>query len=246
MPKIKRSIDIVIPVYNEENDLPKNIPTLHEYLAKNLRGYNWKIIIADNGPSRDLTGQISRKLERDLDNVSYILIPRPGRGGALKEVWLSSGADYLVYMDVDLSSDLKFSPSLVKALENGADISIGSRLAVGSRVYGRTITREIMSRGYNLLIKAFFWTSFHDAQCGFKAITKNTAQKLLPFVEDKGWFFDSEMLIIGEKAGFKVVEIPIIWRDDPASTVKVAKTAWGDIKGLVRLFRTKPWLKIRK
>jgi hypothetical protein len=103
-----------------------------------------------------------------------------------------------------------------------------------------------MSRGYNILIKVFFWTSFHDAQCGFKAITKEAAKKLLPHIKDKAWFFDSELLIVGEKAGFRVCETPIVWRDDPASTVKVAKTAWGDIKGLARLFKTRPWQSIRK
>lgn len=246
MPKIKPKVDVVIPVYNEEVDLPKNIPALHNYLSNNFKSYNWRIIIADNGPSKDGTSRVSRILEKELERVNYMLIPRPGRGSALKEVWLSSQSDYLSYMDVDLSSDLKFFPTLIKSLENGANIAIGSRLAVGSRVYGRTFVREVMSRGYNLLVKLFFWTSFHDAQCGFKALTYETAQRLLPEIQDKGWFFDSEMLIVGEKAGFKVAEIPIIWRDDPASTVKVAKTAWGDIKGLFRIFREKPWLKVKK
>ena len=103
-----------------------------------------------------------------------------------------------------------------------------------------------MSRGYNLLIKLFFWTSFHDAQCGFKGIRQEAAKKLLPFIEDKGWFFDSELLILADKAGYKVVEVPIVWRDDPRSTVKVAKTAWGDIKGLTRLFLDRPWKNIKK
>jgi glycosyltransferase involved in cell wall biosynthesis len=178
--------------------------------------------------------------------VRYLLIPRPGRGGALKEVWRSSSADILTYMDVDLSSELKYFPKLVKVLEQGADVAIGSRLAKGAKVYGRTLTREIMSRGYNVLIKLFFWTSFHDAQCGFKGIRREVAKELLPHIEDKGWFFDSELLILAEKAGYKVTEIPIVWRDDPRSTVKVAKTAWGDIKGLTRLFIKRPWLKIPK
>jgi glycosyltransferase involved in cell wall biosynthesis len=242
----KQKLDVVIPVYNEEIDLPKNIPTLHSFLKKEMSSYDWKIIIADNGPSKDKTADVSKRLEEEYKGVEYMCIPRPGRGGALKEVWLNSGADYLSYMDVDLSSDLKFFPRLIKSLENGADISIGSRLAVGSKVHGRTLTREIMSQGYNILIKIFFWTSFHDAQCGFKAITNEAAQKLLPTIEDKGWFFDSEVLIIGEKSGFKIAEVPIIWRDDPASTVKVAKTAWGDIKGLMRLFRERPWKKVRR
>lgn len=239
------SISFVIPVYNEERDLPRNIPILHKFVKSNFESYSWEIIIADNGPSCDKTPEVSKELEKKYSGVKYILVPRPGRGGALKEVWLKSKSDYLVYMDVDLSSDLKFLPKLVGVLEEGADIAIGSRLARGAQVYGRTLMREIMSRGYNILIKLMFWTSFADAQCGFKSITYGVAQKLLPHITDNTWFFDSELLIVGEKAGFKIAEIPIVWRDDPRSTVKVAKTAWGDIKGLVRLFLTRPWQNIK-
>lgn len=238
-------LSVVIPVYNEEEDLPGNIPILYKFLTDNLKDYSWEIIIADNGPSKDRTPVVGKELSKKLKNVRYVLIPKPGRGGALKEVWLASKADFLCYMDVDLSSDLVYLPRLIQSLDKGADIAIGSRLKKGGRVYGRTFAREIMSRGYNLMIKLVFWTSFADAQCGFKAIKKDVAQKLLPFIKDTAWFFDSELLIVGEKAGFKITEVPITWRDDPRSTVKVAKTAWGDIKGLVRLFFTRPWRQIK-
>lgn len=239
-------VSIVVPVYNEEEDLPKNIPILYKFLDKNLKNYDWQIIIGDNGPSKDRTGEIGEGLQKKFERVRYVLVPRPGRGGALKEIWLNSDADLLIYMDVDLSSDLNFLPNLLEALENGADIAIGSRLAKGGKVYGRTFTREVMSRGYNLMIKFMFWTSFHDAQCGFKGIKRDVAKRLLPIIKDTAWFFDSELLIVGEKAGFKVKEVPITWRDDPRSTVKVAKTAWGDIKGLARLFFSRPWRQLKK
>lgn len=242
---MKKTLDIVMPVYNEETDVPRNIPVLQKFAQENLDNYDWKIIIADNGPSKDNTAKIAKALARELQGVKYICVPRPGRGGALNEIWSKSRADICTYMDIDLSSDLVFFPKLVKALDDDADIAIGSRLARGSKVFGRTLTREIMSRGYNLLIRLFFWTSFKDAQCGFKGMTVNAAKILLPHVKDRGWFFDTEVLIVGEKSGFKVAEIPITWRDDPNSTVKVAKTAWGDIKGLWRLFWTKPWAKIK-
>lgn len=242
----KAALSVVIPVYNEEEDLPRNIPILHQFLKDSMNGYDWEIIIADNGSSKDRTGEVGKELEKRLKNVRYVLIPRPGRGNALKEIWLSSRADLLCYMDVDLSSDLVYLPKLISAIEKRADIAIGSRLTGGSKVYGRTLMREVMSRGYNILIKLMFWISFHDAQCGFKAIRKETAKRLLPLIEDSAWFFDSELLITGEKAGFKVEEVPIVWRDDPRSTVKVAKTAWGDIRGLVRLFFTRPWKETKK
>lgn len=242
----QKTVAVVVPVYNEEADIPRSIPTLHNFLKQNLKNYDWEIIIADNGPSGDNTAKVSRLLETEFDRVRYVLVSRPGRGGALKEVWLKSTGEILTYMDVDLSSELKYFPKLVKVLDQGADLAIGSRLARGAKVYGRTLTREIMSRGYNTLIKLFFWTTFHDAQCGFKGIRREVAEKLLPHVEDKGWFFDSELLILAEKSGYKVAEIPIVWRDDPRSTVKVAKTAWGDIKGLVRMFTSRPWKNVDK
>lgn len=242
----KRSVlSVVIPVYNEEKDIPRNIPILYDFLEKNFKEYDWKLKIADNGPSRDRTQEISKNLTKKYKKLEYILIPRPGRGNALKEVWLKEKAEFLVYMDVDLSSDLSFLKDLVLALVKGADLAIGSRLKKGAKVYGRTLLREIMSRGYNLLIKTVFWVKFNDAQCGFKAIKKSVAEVLLPEVFDKHWFFDSELLILAEKTGFKIKEIPIIWRDDPASTVKVAKTAWGDIKGLIRIFKNRPWQHVK-
>lgn len=241
----KATLSVVIPVYNEEEDLPRNIPVLHEFLTQNFSGYSWEIVIADNGPSRDRTAIVGKELSKRLGNLHYVLVPRPGRGGALKEIWLASKADILCYMDIDLSSDLTYLPKLIQSLEKGADIAIGSRLKKGGKVYGRTFAREIMSRGYNMMIKFMFWTSFADAQCGFKAVRKGVAQKILPFIKDTAWFFDSELLIVGEKSGFKIAEIPIVWKDDPKSTVKVAKTAWGDIKGLMRLFVTRPWRKLK-
>ena len=235
----------MVPVYNEEVDLARNIPTLHKFLKDTLQEYEWEIVIADNGPSKDGTAQVARDLVKVYKGLEYLGIPRPGRGGALKEAWLASGADIRCYMDVDLSSDLLYFKKLVEAIESGADVAIGSRLKKGARVYGRTLTREIMSRGYNLLIRLFFGTSFYDAQCGFKAISGRVANQLLKVVEDKAWFFDSELLIISDKAGFNIAEVPIVWRDDPRSTVKVAKTAWGDLKGLWRLCWTQPWKKIQ-
>ncbi len=160
--------------------------------------------------------------------------------------WNKSKSDYLSYMDIDLSSDLNYFPKLIGALENGSDIAIGSRLLAGSKVIDRPMIREIMSRGYSLMFRTLFFTKFKDAQCGFKAITKNAANKLLPMVKDTAWFFDSELLIIGQKSGYKITEVPITWKDDPNSTVKVAKTAWGDIEGMMRLLKTRPWRKLKK
>lgn len=236
-----KSVDIVIPVYNEEVALPANIPILENYCTHNLNGYDWRIIIADNA-STDRTPEIARSFSKRKNIFSH-RIEQKGRGRALSETWSDSRAAIVSYMDVDLSSNLDFFPSLLVAIENGADIAIGSRLARGARVIGRTLAREVMSRGYNFLIRLFFDVSFHDAQCGFKAIKRSVFLNVLPKVENKNWFFDTELLVISEKMGYKIAEIPISWHDDPSSTVRVAGTASEDLRGLLRLWRTKTWVR---
>lgn len=240
-----KTLSVCIPVFNEEIDLPKNLPKLMSFLAEKMGNYTWEVIIIDNA-STDDTANIGKNFAKKNPRIKYLRLVKKGRGRALKLAWSKSKSDLLAYMDIDLSSDLDSFPKLISSLEGGADIAIGSRLAPGAKVYGRTFTRELMSRGYSLLFRTLFWTSFRDAQCGFKAIRRSTAEILLDVVKDNGWFFDSELLIIAEKAGMKIKEVPIIWRDDPASTVKVAKTAWGDINGLFRLMSEKPWKAIRK
>lgn len=240
-----KKLSVVVPVFNEETDLPRNLPKLVSFLTEKMGKYDWEIVIVDNA-SNDGTSQIGRNLAKKSERIKYLRLEKKGRGRALKTAWSKSSSDFLAYMDIDLSSDLEYFPKLIDALEKNADIAIGSRLAPGAKVYGRPLVREIMSRGYSLLFRTLFWTSFRDAQCGFKAIKKEAADRILKIISDNGWFFDSELLIIAEKTGMKITEVPIIWRDDPASTVKVAKTAWGDIKGLFRLFLEKPWKKLAK
>lgn len=240
MAKKKKSIEIVIPIYNEEEELETSVRKLHQYLAKNLSQFSWHITIADNA-STDKSLLIAGKLSRELTSVAVIHLAQKGRGRAVRQSWQKSSADYLSYMDVDLSTDLRSLPKLFEALEEGFDIAIGSRLLSHSKVVKRPLKREILSRGYNIIIKFFFGVNFSDAQCGFKAVRKEVVEKLIPKVIDNAWFFDSEMLIIGEKMGYRIYEEPVIWIDNPGSTVRVLRTVSGDIRGLVRLYLTKPW-----
>jgi len=239
----KIGLSVVVPVYNEEADLAKNIPTLVSFLQKEMGKYDWEIIIADNA-SNDKTPEVSLELINKYQGIKYKRLEKKGRGGALKNIWSESQNELLSYMDIDLSSDISFFPELIESLTEGYDIAIGSRLAKGAKIINRPFIREIMSRSYSLLFRTFFGTKFKDAQCGFKAITKKTADIILPNIKDSGWFFDTELLIIAQKAGYKIMEFPIAWKDDPNSTVKVAKTAWGDIKGMWRIFWQKPWRKL--
>lgn len=231
----KTKLDIVIPVLNEERDLPPSIATLHKHMSANFAAYDWRVIIADNG-SDDSTPQVSRNLSEQFPEVSPLRLEQRGRGLALKTAWGNSDADILAYMDVDLSTDLASLRPLVSALDGGGyDVAIGSRLAKGARVELRALKREITSRGYSLMFRSMFFTSFRDAQCGFKAVSRRVADEILPLIVDNHWFFDTELLIIAESNGLRIREIPVHWTDDPDTRVKVLKDSIANAKGLFRL-----------
>ena len=231
------TVDIVIPVLNEEVALPGCIEKLYAFTA-DYPERDWRVVVADNG-STDRTTVIAEELSGKYKTLSVSRLDQRGRGRALKKAWSESDADVRLYMDVDLSTDINAIPKLVAAIaDDGYEIAIGSRLAKGSEVVDRTLKREITSRGYNILIHLFFpLTKFKDAQCGFKAIRTDAARALLPVVEDTGWFFDSELLLVAQHNGYRLHEVPVKWIDDPDSRVNIIKTATGDLKGLWRLRR---------
>ncbi len=242
--KEKPSVNVVLPVYNEAAELAASVGTLIRFLSKNLTDFSWHVTIADNA-STDATLRIARELSHKYQTVSVEHLSQKGRGRAVKHVWRKGDYDYLAYMDIDLSTDLTHLPPMLHALERGFDIAIGSRNARGARVFGRSILRNITSKGYISLIKLFFLVNFTDAQCGFKAVNRRIVTELLPHIKDNDWFFDSELLIVGEKSGFRLYEEPVTWIDNPGSTVRVLKTAMGDLKGLWRLMQSRPWRTLR-
>lgn len=227
------SLDIAVPVYNEQATLESSIRRLHAYLTDALE-QTWRITIADNA-STDETAAIADRLAAELSGVVAVHLPLKGRGRALKHVWGASPAEVLVYLDEDLSTDLAALPPLVAPLLSGhSDLAIGTRLGRTSRVT-RGGKREFISRGYNLLLRRTMSVGFSDAQCGFKAIRRDVAQRLLPLVEDDAWFFDTELLILAERCGLRIHEIPVDWVDDPQSSVDIVRTATDDLKGMVRV-----------
>jgi len=237
----KNKVEITVPAYNEEEELEKHITILAKFCDENLSMYDWHITVADNA-STDNTPVIAATLAKKNQRISLLRLEQKGRGRAVKRSWSMSHADFCVYMDLDLSTDLVHLPKLINALKNGYDIAIGSRLAKGSKVEGRTMLREITSRTLNFFfIQLFFKTHFTDAQCGFKSVTKNVVENLIPKIQDNSWFFDGELLIVGEKSGYKIYEEPVHWVDNPGSTVRLMATIFGDIKAISRLLLTKPW-----
>ncbi len=227
------TVDIVIPVYNEEEALPKSVAILDTYLNTYFP-YSWRVIIANNA-STDRTLAVAQELAAANPHVSVLHLDRKGRGRALKAAWLASEADVVAYMDVDLSTNLQSFLPLIAPLATGhSDVAIGSRLLKGA-VVTRQWKREIISRGYNLLIKALFRNRFSDAQCGFKAVKRSVARQLLPEVEDNAWFFDTELLLLAEERGLRVYEVPVDWIEDLDSRVKIVSTATEDVRGLLRV-----------
>jgi len=237
------SVDVVVPVYNEERALPHTIPMLRACLSEPSFPYVWRIVIADNA-SVDSTPEVGQSLAREHGDVEYVRIEQKGRGRALKQTWLASPMDIVSYMDVDLSTGLETFPALIRAIaEEGYDVVIGSRLAPGSQVR-RSLKRRALTRGYNLLIKAMFQTRFSDAQCGFKAMSREGVQRVVPLIEDINWFFDTELLILAEKLGYRIKDVPVSWVEDLDTRVNIRGTVAEDLRGLWRLRRRQPWRRV--
>jgi len=238
LPHRQVSVEVVVPVYNEEKALPKSIPALCAYLETYFP-YRWSVVIADNA-STDATLAVAEGLAFAYPGVSVLHLEEKGRGRALKAAWSASDADVVAYMDVDLSTNLWSFLPLVAPLATGhSDVAIGSRLLRGAMVT-RQWRRELISRCYNLLIKALFGNRFSDAQCGFKAVKRSVAQELLPRIEDADWFFDTELLLLAEERGLRISEVPVDWIEDLDSQVDVASTAMKDVEGLLRV-RAQSW-----
>ena len=225
-------VEIVVPVYNEEALLEFSIRRLHRYLRESFP-FTWRILVADNA-STDDTFAIARRLSYELPGVDVVHLPAKGRGHAIREAWSSSDAEVVCYMDVDLSTDLRALLPLVAPLLSGhSDLAIGSRLAPGARVRGSS-KRQFISRSYNHVLHAALRARFSDAQCGFKAARTSVVRELLPDVQDDCWFFDTELLVLAERRGMRIHEVPVDWVEDPDSRVELA-TAVRDLGGVARL-----------
>ena len=229
------TIDIVIPVLNEEVALPICVEKLVFFCEQHMGKYKWQIVIADNG-SQDETATIAQKLADQFSQVSVTTLSIAGRGRALKKTWIDSEAQLLAYMDVELSTDINVLPKAADSvLHGGHDIVIGSRLLKESRVERRTLVRTITSWSYSFLFRLIFCVSFKDAQCGFKVLTRPVADSIVPVVKDTGWFFDTELLLLSRKLNLQIKQLPVKWIDDPSSSVNILKTAIEDLIGLIRI-----------
>ncbi|HEX4215966.1 MAG TPA: dolichyl-phosphate beta-glucosyltransferase [Candidatus Dormibacteraeota bacterium] len=226
------SIEIAVPVFNEERVLEASVRRLAAYLRD--QPLRWSVVIVDNG-SADRTWEVASRLAGELPGVSARHLERRGRGLALRTAWLSSEADIIAYMDVDLSTDLACLLTLLAPLQTGfSQIAVGSRLHPQSRVE-RGLKREILSRGYNLILRLVLGAGYGDAQCGFKALRRAATAELIGDVRDNDWFFDTELLTLAERRGLRIVEVPVAWVEDRDSRVAIGRTVLQDLRGVLRL-----------
>ncbi len=235
---MRPTVEIAIPVHNEEAALADSVRRLDAFCSGHLP-WSCRIVIADNA-SADRTEEIGEALAAELPAVAYVRLSEKGRGRALRRVWSRSEADVLAYMDVDLSTGLEaLLPLLAPLISGHSDLAIGTRLARGARVV-RGPKRELISRAYNRLLHLSLRSRFSDAQCGFKAGRAAAIKALLPRVEDQAWFFDTELLVLAERAGLRIHEVPVDWVDDPDSRVDILRTALADLRGIARVARLRP------
>jgi glycosyltransferase involved in cell wall biosynthesis len=231
-------VEIVVPVYNERLTLEASIRRLHAFLASSFP-FSWRIVIADNA-STDGTLAIARRLSYASDGVEVTHLAQKGRGRALRQAWSESRARVLCYMDVDLSTDLAaLLPLVAPLLSRHSDVAIGTRLHSQARVT-RCAKRELISRAYNRLLRVALRARFSDAQCGFKAIRAELAPELLAAVQDEAWFFDTELLVVAQRRGLRIHEVPVDWVEDADSRVDILATALADLRGVWRLLLRRP------
>jgi len=226
----------MIPVYNNSDVLETSIKKQLNFYSQNLNEYDWKIVIVNNA-STDNTLEIAKRLEKEHEKVEYMHFDEQGRGNALKHAWFNSDADFLSYMDVDLATDIKHVPELVGNLRDGYDLSVGSKYIPGAK-HKRYLIRFILSRTFNKLNKFWFNANFTDAQCGFKALTKEAAVRVLPLVKDKNWFFDTELLVYAQRLGLRLKEVPVTWKEyglASASGVRLISVCAQFLKKMIKL-----------
>lgn len=232
----RSSVDVTIPVLNEERAVARTLSVLASYLSSES-AYDWKITVVDNG-STDETWSLANSFAAANPHARALRLARPGRGGALKKAWSTSEAEIVAYMDVDLSTGLESLRPLLDPIARGeTDVSIGSRLVPGADTE-RSVQREVISRIYNIIARGSLGYAIRDAQCGFKAIRSSLARDLIPRIVDDGWFFDTELLALAWRDGLRIKEIPVRWVEDDDSRVRIVTTAFDDLRGIWRLSRT--------
>jgi len=228
----QKNYTIVIPVLNEEKRIENGILELEKFISSHLKNEQIKIIITD-GKSTDETIEIVERLQKKFSNLFLKKIEIKGKGSQVTKTFMEEGADVFIQMDIDMPVPLKYIKDLIFWLEKDCDMVIGSRLKKESRIK-RSVHRKIIGASYSLLVRLLFGTSIMDYQCGFKGFNAKKIKSILP-IKEKGFAFDTELILKGLKNGFKIKEIPVEWEEKPGSKVNVLRHGLQMFFSLLRL-----------
>ncbi|MDO4529541.1 MAG: glycosyltransferase [Lachnospiraceae bacterium] len=235
------SINILFPVYNEENRLEQGIRRTKEYISKTLRDVDIAMTIVDNA-STDKTEEIALSLAAEIPELSYIRIQEKGVGAAFRAGVAKSAADIVGYMDIDLSTDLRALYVMKRVFEDRPEVMMvnASKQAKGSKTIGRSALRNLTSKGLTMVMKAGLGMKATDAICGFKFFRREFVQELIRQADtsENGWFFIIELLIRAERSGQKIVELPVVYTEAEGGHVDVAKQTADYLKNIKKLRRT--------
>lgn len=232
------NVNIVFPVLNEEKRMPIGIRRTLQFLDSNHLE-NCRITIVDNG-STDRTLELIKELQKEDARIDYISLKERGFGVAFKTAVIENKSDIIGYMDIDLSTNIRHMLTVLKIFDSRSDVDIvkGNRLSPSSKVIGRKLTREITSRGLDLLIHFAFKAKVHDTMCGFQFFRKEAIENLVNISSnDKGWFYCAELLLRAERLCMKIEEIPVVWKDDYDTKVNVCKTVSNYLERIISLRR---------
>ena len=244
------SYSIIIPAYNESARIGLTLEKVMAHVAD--RGWNAEVIAVDDGSS-DTTAEIVRAYA--LKNPRLRLLQNPGnrgKGYSVRNGMLNGQGEILLFTDADLSSPIQEADRLFGAIENGADIAIGSRwLRSDTQTQRQPLYRQLFGRVFNLILRVTLGLNFKDTQCGFKAFNRRSAQKIFPMQKIERWGFDPELLFLARKLHFKVVEIPVEWahregtrisplRDGPQMFFEMLRIRWNSLSGKYNERETAP------
>jgi glycosyltransferase involved in cell wall biosynthesis len=230
------TVDVVLPVYHGNLEiLAESVSVLHRALLGLAEAYRPALVVSINGPGIERIESMARRLADAYPLVRVFTTQHAGKGWGVFSAWAASEAEIVSYMDVDLATDLEALPALLEAVRDGADFAIGSRYREGARME-RTLKRLFLSKVYHrVLINGFLGVPLTDVQCGFKACRRPAALALIPKVKDRKWFFEAEMLYYAYKAGYRIEEIPVVWRESSKSSLHLLQASLEFFHGVMRL-----------
>jgi uncharacterized protein (TIRG00374 family) len=231
-----REVSVALPAYNEAETIERTVEVTLETLAAFLPDGSYEVIVAEDG-CEDRTPEIASRLAEADDRVRHVHSnERLGRGGALERAFRESEGDVLVYFDTDLATDMRHLQELIESVRSGEyDVATGSRRIPGDR-QEREPERGVASTGYNTLVRLFLRSPLYDHQCGFKAFDRAALLELLDDVEDDHWFWDTEVLVRAQRAGYDVREFPVEWEPKGDTKVDIVRDVFGMGSQILRLW----------